>query len=96
MLEVAFYGDARFRLKPDQHVVSFCFDESCNEFVLDESFRKSAAKINRLLHRECDNGLSHTTLKDRTEAFGQRIVREQSEQAGNILQLKFPTLRKVQ
>lgn len=83
---VTFLGEARSRLKPAQHVVSYCLEEICFDLVQDESFRKSAAKINRLVHRDCDKRLSHTTLKDRTEVFGRRIVSEQNSQAGKILQ----------
>lgn len=82
---VTFLGTANSQLKPAQRVVSFNFEEICLDFVQDESFRKSADKINRLLHREGDKSLSHTTLKDRTEAFGHRISHEQSDQAVGIL-----------
>ena len=82
---VTFLGTANSQLKPAQRVVSFNFEDICLAFVQDESFRKSADKINRLLHREGDKSLSHTTLKDRTEAFGHRISHEQSDQAVGIL-----------
>lgn len=80
-----FLGNARSQLKPSQCVVSFNLEEICLNLIQDESFRKSADKINRLLHRDGDKSLSHTTLKDRTEAFGHRIAREQYEQACKIL-----------
>ena len=85
MPAVTFLGNARSRLKPAQHVASFCFEEMCHSFVQEESFRNSADKINRILHREVGGSLRYTTLKDRTESFGLRIAREQRELAEGIL-----------
>lgn len=86
MHKASLYGSSTSSLTPKQHVVSRSFEELSMELVQKESYRDSVATINRVLHRECDAELKHTTLKDRTVSFGKGLSGKYEDFSRNIIE----------
>ena len=54
--------------------------------VQNLSYRKATNILNRMLHRDAEQELNHTTLKDWAESFGQSISQDYLKKAESILE----------
>jgi len=85
VLGVGLCGIATKGMKAKQRVLSWDFQDLQATLVHDLSYRKSTFILNRMLHREREQELSHTTLKDWTESFGRSIFHGYLQKAETVL-----------
>lgn len=85
VMRVCLCGKAASTLKPAQHAVSLSLEGLMAAVVQKGSYRECSALLDRILRKEGEAKLAHTTLKDRVVSFGGRLYRKYEEVARDTL-----------
>lgn len=85
-LGISLSGIATKGMRAKQRILSWDFQELQASLVQELSYRKSTSILNRMLRRDANQELSHTTLKDWAETFGQSISCGYLQKAETILE----------